>query len=349
MGTSIQNSRDKLRELKDILEKFMISAIRHHIISEPKDALYRAYRNGMPVEFVKYCDSILEYNNALAEQLESYVQNEIKPYLDNVELRLENIINFGQERSFTSEIRTTIPNFKKIQNLERERQIEMAIKKNNKEFEALTGVCKGKPMEIREADMQNANPNYYEGTQYKINCATCAAAFVLRLRGFDIQAKGNNRRNENLNYWLSKNNSFEIWRNWDGSKVAPVYTSEWMKRKGLKKMRKEDYETFFEEACPDIGFYIITINWKWGCGGHATILQRAEDGKLYYIEPQIYEKKHCDSLGRRSYDYLSTNASPHPFEGKGILRVDDKLFSIEYYNLFSKNGKTNTKKDSGII
>ncbi len=177
----------------------------------------------------------------------------------------------------------------------------------------------------------DAEPHYKKNLfyQYSINCATCAAAYVLRLRGFDIKAKGNTKEDDNLNYWLSKGHSFDVWQNPDGSPVKPRYTVDWMRNKGIMQMKHDDYKAYFEETCKEKGVYILTLEWIDG-GGHATILQRDEEG-LHYIEPQEY-----DGRVKKSINELIFDLHPQPVDSKGILRVDDKTFNPNYVLLFDK-------------
>ena len=186
---------------------------------------------------------------------------------------------------------------------------------------------------LNDENRYRKNPDW----QYSINCATCAAAYALRLRGFDVTAKGNPEEDGNRNTWLSYQNSFEIWNDLDGTKAIPTYYYEWMQQNGVKSMTPNDYKNFFEEECKEQGVYIVTVAWKGGDGengGHATILQRDKDGKLYYIEPQVYdERKSTD--GRLDLDYLIRGMAEVQPKGKGIMRVDNKLFNTDYVDLFN--------------
>ncbi len=238
--------------------------------------------------------------------------------------------------------------------------IQQAFEKNNKDLGKALGIEQGPKMSIEEADKQNANPNYPfkyiadpEGDfvdahgnrfrknpdwvagrdeQYTVNCATCAAAYALRLRGFDVKAKGNPERDGNLNTWLSKSHSFDIWNNPDGTKASPSHYVDWMKDNNLVTMSPNDYKNFFEEKCKDQGVYIVTVAWK-SEGGHATILQRDTDGKLYYIEPQKFDAYKSND-GRRSIDDLVNRMAQRQPSTKGVMRVDDKLFNVDYARLF---------------
>lgn len=239
------------------------------------------------------------------------------------------------------------------------RQDKLLFAENSIQIENKLGVKKGRKMTISEADKQNANPKYTQeyvkdpygnieidgvrfsknpnfDKQYSINCATCAAAYVLRLRGFDVKAKGNTLFSKNR--WLSKSHSFDIWNNPDGTKATPVTTQDWMKKNNIKAMTVDSYRKYFDETCKDEGVYVLTLTWSNESSGHATILQRDKDGNLYHIEPQVYNGDPPD--GRRSIDNLLLDKNgklaltPNPSPKKGIMRVDDKLFNPEYASLF---------------
>ena len=151
---------------------------------------------------------------------------------------------------------------------------------------------------------------------------------MLRLRGFDVTAKG--KTPGSLSEYLSRQHSFETWLNADGTAAKPVLTHDWMLSKGYKSMTEKRYREYFEEACKEEGVYILTIGWRGG-GGHATILQRFADGGLKYIEPQVYDEK----LGaRRSIDELCGSGATQPIRTRGILRIDNKLFNVNFSDIF---------------
>ena len=226
------------------------------------------------------------------------------------------------------------------------------------ELERALNTQKGKKMSLEKADKQNANPKYAEeyipdpkgnyinkktgehfsknpdyDVQYTINCATCAAAYALRLLGFDVKAKGNPEQNDNRNTWLSKSHSFDIWNNPDGTQASPSRYQDWMQEKGLATMSAADYKSFFEEECKEQGVYVVTVAWAGNGGGHATVLQRDTDGQLYYIEPQVFEAN-VTTDGRRSIDDLVNRMAPVQPSQKGVMRVDDKMFNPDYADLF---------------
>lgn len=226
------------------------------------------------------------------------------------------------------------------------------------EIEKALGITKGKPMSVDDADKQSANPNHvpefirdpkgsyvdkagvhysrnpkYEASKHKrfgINCQTCAPAYALRLMGFNVTAKGKTPGTK-MDY-LSRQHSFEAWKNTDGTPAVPTLYCDWMDSKGYKQMSPKRYAEFFNETCKKPGVYIVTIGWKGG-GGHATVLQKFPDGSLKYIEPQHYEAE----LGaQRSIDELCNRGATKPISTRGILRVDDKLFNTDFAEIFDK-------------
>ena len=205
-----------------------------------------------------------------------------------------------------------------------------AIAAHNHELEKQLGIHIGKPMSVEDADRQSANPHYNDGYAYHINCQTCAPAYALRLMGFDVTAKANTPGS--LSDYLSHQRSFEAWKNIDGTPTTPIYTRDWMIAHGYKTMTSDRYRQYFEESCKETGVYILTIGWKGG-GGHATILQRFDNGELRYIEPQHYDA----GIGaKRPIDELCDMGGTKPIPKRGILRVDNKLFVEKYLSIFDK-------------
>lgn len=199
------------------------------------------------------------------------------------------------------------------------------------EIEKNLGIKKGRPMSVAEADEQKANPNYNVDKSYRINCQTCAPAYMLRLWGFDVTAKGNTAGS--LSEWISNGHSFDIWKNPDGSIAVPSLYSDFLKDNGYKKMTAKRYDEFFKEKCKDVGVYVVTIAWK-GRGAHSTILQRLDSGKLVYVEPQ----KYSGSIFRNYSAELSNNATSVDWKiaGRGVLKIDDKIFDTQYLSIFDK-------------
>ncbi len=210
---------------------------------------------------------------------------------------------------------------------------KMALAKHNLELEKALKITKGKPMSVEEADKQNANPNYGKARGYGINCQTCTPAYALRLKGFNVTAKSNTPGSK-LDYLSRGMHAWEIWKNIDGTPATHTSINDWLAAKGYKQMTQQRYLQFFNEACKEEGVYELSIGWKGG-GGHATVLQRFSNGELRYIEPQQDNSK---GSGRESHDlnYLGKYGSATMHNCRGIMRIDNKLFNIDYIEIFDK-------------
>lgn len=230
---------------------------------------------------------------------------------------------------------------------------------NNYEIEQALKIKCGKPMTVEEADKQHANPKHVEkfildpkgayvdkegrhyrknpdyseskDKPYNINCQTCTPAYMLRLMGIDVTAKGNTTGSK-LEYLSRGYNSWEVWKNADGTPATYTKINDWLTSKKYKQMTQKRWLEFFDETCKEEGVYGLSIGLKPG-GGHMTVLQRFKDGTLKYIEPQ-----HDNSEGSgREWDDIKRLAK----EGKstqhgcrGIMRIDNKLFNTDFIEIF---------------
>ena len=99
-------------------------------------------------------------------------------------------------------------------------------------------------------------------------------------------------------------------------------------------MNQSRYLEYFNEVCKETGIYELSIGWKgnkWN--GHATILQRFPNGELRYIEPQNDNSK-GSKREYRDIKALAADGTATPTWGRGILRVDNKLFDDTYADIF---------------
>lgn len=228
-----------------------------------------------------------------------------------------------------------------IQSIMEERQTKLAQyrfdknlteeqRNNIKEIEKALGIKRGKPMSVEEADRQSANPLYTTSRDYQINCATCAPCYALRLMGFDITAKPNIVGT--LNNYISRGYNWrDMWKNIDGSDVTISKITEFMAQKGYKNMTPKRYQKYFDTVITEDGLYELSIGWDGG-GGHATIIQR-ENGVLYRIEPQLYNAR---KGARFDLNDLCIFGDSNPSPVRGIVRIDDKIFNLQYISIFDK-------------
>lgn len=231
-----------------------------------------------------------------------------------------------------------------------------AIAQNMVDIEQALGVAKGDFMTYEQADKQSANPKYVpyiikdangkriknlnyiksRDEPYTENCQTCAPAYLLRLRGFDITAKPYTKGSKSN---ILGRDIFAVWVNVDGTQVTPIKTRDWMLNNGHKRMSESLYLDYFNEVCKEVGVYEIGLNFKGG-GGHATILQRFPDGTLKYIEPQRDNSK-GNIYGERDLSYLASKGTRDikliNFDDDcAILRIDNKVFDINFLSIFAK-------------
>jgi hypothetical protein len=185
------------------------------------------------------------------------------------------------------------------------------------------------------------NPAYNaEAEQYHHNCATCCPAYVLRMMGFDVTARGKanlqegQRARYDTNLLSDPNYWYKVWKKPDGKGAEPTLINDWMAKNQVTNMTPALYKRFIEENTKEEGIYVYTLLWKGKSGkkqsGHSTIIQRWKDKDgnmhLHNIEPQSGSVHHIDKLCEKG--------APVPGEYKGIMRVDNKLFDTKHLNIF---------------
>lgn len=213
---------------------------------------------------------------------------------------------------------------------------------NCRELEKKLGILKGRPMNWERADQQNANPNYLGGVKngYQDNCATCSPTYMLRLWGFNVTAR--NSMNPAVDYLSHGVHTWEKWLNKDGSKATWVKLSEWKDAKKYKEMTALRYKEFINETCREEGVYEMCIGWSNTKGdGHSTIIQRFKDGSLKRVDAQVYYKKYFNMDEKKAFLSLCQGGQSHAagirgyiWEGRGIMRIDDKLFNLKHSAIF---------------
>lgn len=213
---------------------------------------------------------------------------------------------------------------------------------NCRELEKKLGILKGRPMNWERADQQNANPNYLGGVKngYQDNCATCSPTYMLRLWGFNVTAR--NSMNPAVDYLSHGVHTWEKWLNKDGSKATWVKLSEWKDAKKYKEMTALRYKEFINETCREEGVYEMCIGWSNTKGdGHSTIIQRFKDGSLKRVDAQVYYKKYFNMDEKKALLSLCQRGQSHAagirgyiWEGRGIMRIDNKLFNLKHSAIF---------------
>jgi hypothetical protein len=195
-------------------------------------------------------------------------------------------------------------------------------------------IKRGKPMSIDEADKQKANPNVHKSRVYQLNCSACAATYVMREWGFDVEAAGCFRGSLVEKFYKGDIPWYEMWKNQDGTAANYVSVNHWAKKRGVK-LNKKTYKRFYEESCSEVGTYFVSAGR--GKKGHFTILKRLGSGKLLRIEPQWNNSKGAP-YEYLDFEQLCEYGGKVVHDSRGVMRVDNKLLDTKYLDLFiSKN------------
>ncbi|WP_427814298.1 toxin glutamine deamidase domain-containing protein [Enterococcus sp. 22-H-5-01] len=72
--------------------------------------------------------------------------------------------------------------------LANEKDLNQSTKAGNRDIANILNAKKGEPMTVEKADRTNANPNFYKGREYQVNCQRCVPTYELRRRGLDVEA-----------------------------------------------------------------------------------------------------------------------------------------------------------------
>ena len=211
-----------------------------------------------------------------------------------------------------------------------------AIAKYWQDIEKKQGWKKGHPMTAEEADKQKANPHFFESRGYQINCQTCVPTYQLRTHGFNVVATPRTKNSDN-DYLATEGRWAEIWKDCRGNDCKPILFSE-STISGKKETRYSNafrypmsfYQEFIERNTKEPGLYQIAY-WH-AKGGHTTILERSKDGKLSYIEPQLY---YDDATRHSVKEMIKSFSRCMQGDKNGILRIDNKLIKDKYLPLFS--------------
>lgn len=126
-----------------------------------------------------------------------------------------------------------------------------------------------------DEDLKAVNPNWKKLDGYDDNCQRCVPTYVLRRRGFDVEAlpTGQNEGIDNL----LKQNPHIVWQK-AGSPVIPRST------RGSKYFGKPEIEKYMKDL-PDGAMCEIRCEWKDEDYGHVFIAEK-QNGKVRYIDPQ---------------------------------------------------------------
>ncbi len=197
---------------------------------------------------------------------------------------------------------------------------------NAKDVSAVLGIEKGERMNFNDADNMNNNPRYntifdqkFLGNSCSENCTLCVVSHELRMRGWDVEAKGLNYKNE-LHVMLQK----EPEKAWIDPNTLehPIFD----KFKGETKERTID---LLKRKTREIGRYNIKVYWKHG-DGHIFCVDRLPNNELRFFDPQ--------NGVINNFDWLK-DINLH--KDVGILKIDKLLIDAKIIKSIIKAKKSN--------
>lgn len=166
------------------------------------------------------------------------------------------------------------------------------------EPKSLAGVTRGAPMNQKEADEGNANPNYLVSKGHMTNCQTCVVAYEARLRGYDVIAGAERSGNvlseiakHTQNAWIDPATGFP-----PEPKKAPHYVRN-----------SKDMYSYLSSELKQGERYNLSMNWLGGKDGHIVTLEKTMSGDLKIYDPQSGQsftgenEVNSEYLGKISY------------------------------------------------
>lgn len=196
---------------------------------------------------------------------------------------------------------------------------------------SIAGAERGDPMTREEANSGNANPNYDQGGGYRINCQTCVVAYEARLRGYDVQAKPNDRTGKTAE--LSRNTN-DAWL--DPATGKAIEPFKYSQNQGAEiPTTARQCRKWLNEQVEQGARYTFSFGWKArGNTGHIISVDKDSGGHLRLYDPQngkTIQGKDVDVLLGR-IRYTRTIAGIKYKTSPNLLRVDDKQFNPKYIN-----------------
>lgn len=153
-----------------------------------------------------------------------------------------------------------------------------------------------------ETDAERVNPNYNpeKNGEWENNCQSCAPAYEMRRRGYDVEAKPFTQENEYLSYRPE-----DAWDNPD------IQMTEGNGKADIERKMQEWGDGSRAE---------VIVYWKEG-GGHAFSAEQV-DGQTKFVDPQVASSsevahdadsyfEHVKDDGS-TYYWRTDDAKPHP-------------------------------------
>ena len=178
-----------------------------------------------------------------------------------------------------------------------------------------------KPMTFDQANERRSNPKFFESRMYRVNCQSCVVSHELRMRGWDVEAIGNNKRADSLPRRLSYRVQ-EAWINRE-TNAAPARISASGFSDVMAKANK-------------VGRYHVLWSWKGERSGHIITFERTASGGSFY-DPQTGNRYTIDEIVKKWGLLVRDNSME-------FYRVDTLNVNPDFVKVVKRKPKTRTKK-----
>lgn len=192
----------------------------------------------------------------------------------------EAVENFLKKRSPSSMRRTDEEKARIV----REWNERKSIRANERRIANILGMnVPQKPMSFEQANELRSNPLFKEARMYRINCQSCVVSHELRMRGWDVEAIGNNGRRDSLPRRLS----YRVQQAWidRSTNAEPV------------KIDAKDFASMFAKA-DKVGRYHVRWGWNGQKSGHIITFERTAEGGFFY-DPQTGTRYTLEEIGEK--------------------------------------------------
>ena len=140
-------------------------------------------------------------------------------------------------------------------------------------------------MTFEEANALRSNPNYQENVwnMYSVNCQSCVVSHELRMRGWDVEAIGNNKRRDSLARRLSR----MVNHAW----IDPTTNSAPL------RIEINGFDDLVQRVTT-IGRYHVRWGWNGSLSGHIITFERTKNEAFFY-DPQDGTRYSLEEINRQ--------------------------------------------------
>lgn len=186
----------------------------------------------------------------------------------------------------------------------------------------IAGAKQGKPMTFKEANGNNANPEYLKNPndeKYNRNCQSCVLAYEARRRGYDVKATARNEYDKTA--LLAQNSA---------ASFIDKSTGKPCEYEIIKPTNSANLYNMLNNKIKKNERYFFRYTWFDGkdSAGHVVTLEKDENENLAIYDAQTGRRKYEDEMKTYFKSYLQFNGKSQI----GLLRVDDKELNDFFVN-----------------